>query len=386
MRQVIARIRRSIVLSALVTGLLFAPLGVLIHPASAAATTCDNVNVIYCGVGDVASFKAIYASNESGHSNSPSLKKDYTDLHIIYTAQGITASDVASMNTSNSVPGTLYKDGHITVSGATVATNAKISARFSVPGAIHISGTNAYIRSVTSSFANPSQTVFVRMTNGIMQYAIVKDCGNGVTATPVKPAPTPLPTPIPKPQPTPIIYTCDLLSITSQSNRMVRISAFKYTVSGGPIYKDAVIDWGDNTAQQTVGAAIGQTHRYAKNGGYTIAVAPQFAYNGSIITSVTNSCRASVNFTTTVTSTPTPTPPPTTVIVTNANVNTNNNDTSSNSSSVGSDTPDTSNTTNSTDVASLVNTGPGAVVGLFAATTALAATIHLFVRRKLSRA
>lgn len=178
------------------------------RPASA-SSRCDKVNIIYCGVTSITNFQQVYASNKSGHADSPTVKKDYTDLHTIYSAQGISASDVSSMNTSNTKLGRVYKDGTVKVDSKTVGTNAKISARFSVSGATPISGTNAYIRSVTESFQSAYEDAFVRFDdNDVMKFAIVVDCGNGVTATAVKPAPalkpapTPTPTP-PAPTPTP---------------------------------------------------------------------------------------------------------------------------------------------------------------------------------------
>ena len=76
-----------------------------------AATSCtqhdDAVNIIYGGIdchslsADVAAFKAAYNSNSSGHSASPSVKKNYTDLQTVYNWTGASKSLVSSMSTSN---------------------------------------------------------------------------------------------------------------------------------------------------------------------------------------------------------------------------------------------------------------------------------------------
>src|SRR5882672_4392929 len=102
-----------------------------------AATSCDKVNIVYCGVNkgsassDINTFKSTYNSNKSGHTASPNVKKDYTDLKSVYKWAGASDSIVSGMNSTNTKLGTLYKDGHIVVDGKTVATDSWVTARFS---------------------------------------------------------------------------------------------------------------------------------------------------------------------------------------------------------------------------------------------------------------
>jgi hypothetical protein len=181
-----------------------------------AATNCDKVNIVYCGITGndaasyIASFKNIYSSNKSGHATSPTVKKDYTDLKTVYDWAGVTSSAVSSMSTANTKVGTLYKDGRIVVDGKTVATNAWVSARFtSGSGFTHVAG-NVYARKTTTSFAESSAKVLVHFTNNQMDFALMTDCANAVKATPIKPETPKTPeTPVktPKTPETPVVTT-----------------------------------------------------------------------------------------------------------------------------------------------------------------------------------
>src|SRR5665213_1444115 len=82
-----------------------------------AATSCDKVNVIYCGLNatslssEISSFKTDYDTNVSGHASSPTIKHDYHDVQTIFNAVGASKTLVDSMTTSNTVVGAVQRNG-----------------------------------------------------------------------------------------------------------------------------------------------------------------------------------------------------------------------------------------------------------------------------------
>jgi hypothetical protein len=155
------------------------------------------------------------------------------------------------------------------------------------------------------------------------------------------------------PTPPPVTFACTDLGLTAEDNRTVKISNFTTTQSGTD-FAYAVIDWDDQTPNLTTTTAnsspVGQTHQYANNGTYVITATAYFT-NGSSATSP--ACTQQALFT--GTTPPTITPPTTTTTTT---------------------TPPPAAPT------ALVNTGPGSVLGLFAATTLGGAAYY---RRMLAR-
>lgn len=257
--------------------------GVNFANRSSAAASCDKVNIVYCGTHSVDQFKQVYNSNKSGHATSPTVKKDYTDLHTIYSAFGISSSSVTSMSSSNTVSGTVYRDGRVVVDGKVVGTGAKVAARFEVPGATKIAGTNAYIRNTSDSFQFESRKALVRMENGKMKYAILVDCGNPVTATPPPTPPTP-------------VYTCDILTIKKQLNRTTFEFEAKGSVKNGATITGYRFDFGDgkkNTVSSNQTTAT-TNHSYEKAGSYTTTVTLLAKVDGKDKESITASCKAKV--------------------------------------------------------------------------------------------
>ena len=132
-------------------------------------------------------------------------------------------------------------------------------------------------------------------------------------------------------------YSCDLLDVTKGANREVTISDFKFTAVRGATFKQVVINWGDNTTPLTTNNAKGQKHTYAADGTYTISAVAHFTVNGQDVTAAGAACSKQVSYSTTA--------PPTAPV-----------------------TP-----------GKLVETGPGDVLGIFAAVTAAGALAHRFV-------
>jgi hypothetical protein len=143
-------------------------------------------------------------------------------------------------------------------------------------------------------------------------------------------------------------YMCTELGLTAEDNRSVKISKFTTTQANGASFSNAVIDWGDH-ATVTSASPVGQTHRYSENGTYTVTATAHFNVNGQDKTATSAGCTQKVTFSSNT--------PPTV-------------------------TPPTTTTTTPVAPTALVNTGPGSVIGLFAA-TAIGGTA--FYRRLLAR-
>ena len=145
------------------------------------------------------------------------------------------------------------------------------------------------------------------------------------------------------PTPQTPVYSCDLLDITQGAAQTVTISKFDVTAKNGASFKNAVISWGDTSADLTTNTVVGQKHQYTGNGPFTIKAVAHFNVNGKDVTDSGAACSKIVSFTTPTTPA-TPTTP------------------------------------------TLVNTGPGEVVGMFAAVAATAAIAHrMYLTRRLTR-
>lgn len=133
------------------------------------------------------------------------------------------------------------------------------------------------------------------------------------------------------------VYTCDAFDITADNaTKKVTVSKFAQTAKAGATFKNAVINWGDNSSELTTNTVVGQNHSYKADGTYKVSAVLHFTVNGKDVTASGANCAKTVTFSTTkppVVTPPTTTPQPPVTPVT------------------------------------LVNTGPGQVIGLFVATT-----------------
>jgi hypothetical protein len=150
--------------------------------------------------------------------------------------------------------------------------------------------------------------------------------------------------------PTPT-FACTALGITPEENRTVKITNFT-TSQTNTTFTNATITWGDNSTPLTSASPVGQTHQYAANGTYTVTATANFGKNQ---TASGPSCTQVVTFSSTapptVTPPTTPTPPATPATPT-----------------------------------ALVNTGPGSVIGIFAAATIGGTVLYRrLLARRLSR-
>jgi uncharacterized protein with FMN-binding domain len=158
------------------------------------------------------------------------------------------------------------------------------------------------------------------------------------------------------------VYTCNALGVTADTSRTININAFNTTATNGAVFNNAVIDWGDNTTPLTSASPVGQTHQYAADGTYTVTATAHFTVNGQDVTASGVQCQQKVTF-----STPAPTPPVT-------------------PTPPAAIPPATPPATPAAAPTALVNTGPGSIVGLFAATTIVGTVAYRwFLSRRLSR-
>jgi hypothetical protein len=151
----------------------------------------------------------------------------------------------------------------------------------------------------------------------------------------------------PPPQPT---FACNLLDVSaSNDDRTVKITVFTTTATNGATFKNAVVDWGDNSSKLTTDNPVGKTHSYDKAGTFTISAVAHFTVNGQDMTSDGPACAKTVTFSEKSSVPPTVTPPSGTV--------------------AGAST----STTTTAGPSSLVNTGPGSLAAVGLLTAALAA-------------
>ena len=135
---------------------------------------CDTVAIVYCGTFSESQFHSKWNND-----------KKYSDHATVFSAFGIKKSDVTGM-----VDGIVWRDGRVTLgnsaSGQVVATNAITAGRWNNPksGMTKIAGTSRAYKMSTSNFATEGQTAMIKMVNGQFKFAVIKSCGNPVTATP----------------------------------------------------------------------------------------------------------------------------------------------------------------------------------------------------------
>src|SRR6476620_11607063 len=173
---------------------------------------CDQYAVIRFGALNREELQNEFETN--GKSNDNGYTTEQADIKKIFNAMGITRADLDSRIEQ----GVVYKDGTIKVGDKTVATDAKMAARGL--GGTQIEGTDA--QKVSVNAMSEAQTAMVFFQNGKFAFAVMKPCGNPVSATP-KEEPQPEPTPVAK---------CVEVKATPQDRNKYSITATA-EVSGG---------------------------------------------------------------------------------------------------------------------------------------------------------
>lgn len=166
----------------------------------AAGKDCDNYSIINCGVTSSSDLKNTYANSAY--------------VRHVYQHFGISAADMDKIG-ATAVQGTVFRNGDVKAFGRVVATGASTAARLRVTAGdkqVTVSGSTFFTRQLSSSWTHDSAQAYVVMKDGVFQFAILAPCGNPVVATPVKPpSPPPAPTPPPAPQPKASLV-CDSLA------------------------------------------------------------------------------------------------------------------------------------------------------------------------------
>lgn len=215
---------------------------------------CDKYSVMWCGSFTKSDILQKY-TNGDGHSSA-------ANIQSIYTNFGITK---AELQAASYVDGIVYQNGNVTVNGKVVATGAK-----------------TYIRTmgtVSASKMGSAQTALVKLNkDGQFEYAVMKPCGNPVSAKNVVPPPKPPVTPKP-------IYNC-----VSLNAKAIDVSTRKYgytlsyTAKNGATLRDVDFNFGDGQQQTGVKPANvnSVTHTFAKEGKYTTTTTLNFNVNGKV--------------------------------------------------------------------------------------------------------
>jgi uncharacterized repeat protein (TIGR01451 family) len=139
-------------------------------------------------------------------------------------------------------------------------------------------------------------------------------------------------------------YSCNSITLNTVGDREIEVST-NTTATNGATLTSVTYDFGDNSTPLTTNAAT-TNYTYANYGSYTVTATATFSVNGSPVTATSASCTKTVSFT----------------------------------------SPATPTSTTPSTPSQLVNTGPGDVIGLFAATTIAGAVGHrLFKARQLAR-
>jgi hypothetical protein len=304
----------------------------------ASAPDCDANSVIWCGASSSSAVLKNYNDGD-GHNKA-------NTIQAIYAGFGIDRTDVQDMS-SDSSSGYVTKTGLVYIGSREVAKNVITGGRQNISGSTKRNyGPQVYYsRPPSVSFEDSQLEALVVMKNNVFQFAILVSCGNPVTGTPTtsapkptptptptpKPTPTPTPTPAPTPQPALVCSSLSLIDGKSEAN-----GDWTYTLEGvatptnGATITSYTFDFGDQetqTVDTSAHTALSSPHTYAP-GTYTVKVTVN-ASNSLVSTcqrSFTANSPTPIPTTTVSTVTPTPTP------------------------------------IEATPVASLPNTGPGAVI------------------------
>jgi uncharacterized repeat protein (TIGR01451 family) len=144
-------------------------------PAQAAVDStpdCDTVAIIRCGVSSPADLRNKVQSG---------------DIPRVFDAFGISRSELNGLQ-----EGVVWKDGRVTIGrDRVVATNAVTAGRWNNPTGDmrRIANTDRAYKMSTSHFVDEGQIAYIKMVDGKFKFAVIRTCGNPVTATPVKQEP-----------------------------------------------------------------------------------------------------------------------------------------------------------------------------------------------------
>jgi hypothetical protein len=144
----------------------------------------DSNAILYGGAYTITELiSKVNSGNTKGpHQTSAELKKLYSTVGMDFGWFGQLQS------------GTIYKDGHVTLNGKTVATRVQTMGRHYISGSTQDTRLPypVYWRNPSVSFNSNSLPAWIFMNyDGTMGFGIVKSCGNPIKAAGVKVKPTP---------------------------------------------------------------------------------------------------------------------------------------------------------------------------------------------------
>jgi len=213
---------------------------------------CDTVAIIKCGAFSESKLREKAAKG---------------DVPKVMSAFGISQSELNGF-----VSGIVWRDGRVTVGDKVVATGAVTAGRWNTPksGMTRIPGTDRAYKMSTSNFVTEGQTAFVKMVNGQFAFAVIKSCGNPVTAKP-KPQPKP---------PTPEVACVSLTAKQTVSNIPDK-KTYSFTATGsaknGAKITSYRYEFGDGATDTTTDRTV--THSY-NPGDYVAKLTVIFDVNG----------------------------------------------------------------------------------------------------------
>ena len=285
-------------------------------------------------------------TTNSGYANPQSAKAcDQLEYSVELNNYGYTP--VSNINVSATLPST---SSTTNTSDLTITYNDGVASKTTGSATLDLSSaqTVSYVSNSTELIAGSNVT---KLSDGIIGSGVNVGSLNGSTTEFVN-----FKVNVGCPTVTPPSYACTELGITAEDNNTVKISNFATTQANGATFTNAVINWGDNSTPLTSANPIGQTHQYAANGTYTVTATANFNVNGQNQSATSIACAQQVTFSSTTP--PTVTPP----------------------------TTPPAPTPTPAAPAALVNTGPGSVIGIFAAAS-IAGTVayRRLLARRLSR-
>lgn len=249
--------RAALAISSLLIGL--GALFVFALPTQAAVDSspdCDTVAIVKCGV----------------TADNVKAKAGEGDVPKVYAAFGIKNSELNGF-----VNGVVWRDGRVTIGyDKVVAKGAVTAGRWNNPSSDmqRISGTDRAYKMSTSHFVDEGQTALIKMVDGKFKFAIIKPCGNPVTANPVEPPPAPT-------------YKCEQLHKKKLDRNTFKFTADAMADNGAKIVKYR-FEFGDGKKVTTDKNSV--QHTYANPGKYTVRVTALVKVNGKLVEATGKGC------------------------------------------------------------------------------------------------
>lgn len=227
-----------------------------------------------------------------------SFNKD-ASVRNIFSHYGMNSDTV---NNATYKEGYVTRDGNVVVNGETVATGAMTAGRQYIAGSTKrtVGGTTFYERTPGVSFRSSQLSSFVFFdANGKFIGAVIKDCGNPVSATPKQPQQPFKPLipgkPVEPTTPPAPAYKCDSLTPVSVNQRDTWTYTAKATGTNGAVLQDFTYTFDDGTAPIRGGNTITKTYTQP-NRNYTVKATANFKLpSGQEVTDTNVNCTRTVS-------------------------------------------------------------------------------------------